>query len=150
MEVGRLLDCMQESESGPEYQPGHKATCQEAGTSAHSYRTLPFPHPWPRYRTVLRPKYKVGYKTVTELSWRCCPGLTGQGCPEHLTDPRATPPHSEPESQIPSGQLGPGPRPPPSSRAAPSPYGESARGDPTKVVGFLGGRDVGKGLTQAG
>ncbi|KAF6284312.1 elastin microfibril interfacer 3 [Rhinolophus ferrumequinum] len=74
------------------------------------------------YRTVLRPKYKVGYKTVTELSWRCCPGLTGQGCPEHLTDPRATPPHSEPESQIPSGQLGPGPRPPPSSRAAPSPY----------------------------
>ncbi|KAF6284311.1 elastin microfibril interfacer 3 [Rhinolophus ferrumequinum] len=80
------------------------------------------------YRTVLRPKYKVGYKTVTELSWRCCPGLTGQGCPEHLTDPRATPPHSEPESQIPSGQLGPGPRPPPSSRAAPSPYGRKGPG----------------------
>uniref|UniRef100_A0A671EM43 Elastin microfibril interfacer 3 n=1 Tax=Rhinolophus ferrumequinum TaxID=59479 RepID=A0A671EM43_RHIFE len=119
---------MQVSESGPEYQPGHKAPCQEAGTSAHRYRTLPSPHSWPRYRTVLRPKYKVGYKTVTELSWRCCPGLTGQGCPEHLTDPRATPPHSEPESQIPSGQLGPGPRPPPSSRAAPSPYGRKGPG----------------------
>ncbi|XP_019492447.1 PREDICTED: EMILIN-3 [Hipposideros armiger] len=80
------------------------------------------------YRTVLRPKYKVGYKIVTELSWRCCPGLTGQGCPEHLTDPGATPPHSEPESQIPSGQLGPGPRLPPSSRAAPSPYGRKGPG----------------------
>uniref|UniRef100_G1Q2S1 Elastin microfibril interfacer 3 n=1 Tax=Myotis lucifugus TaxID=59463 RepID=G1Q2S1_MYOLU len=90
------------------------------------------------YRTVLRPKYKVGYKKVTELSWRCCPGLTGEGCPEHLTDHGAAPPQSEPEPQIPSGQLSPGSRPPP-SRATPSPYGESAHGDPTKVVGFLGG-----------
>lgn len=88
---------------------------------------------------MLRPKYKVGYKTVTELSWRCCPGLTGEGCPEHLTDHGATPSQLEPEPQIPSGQLGPGPRPPPSSRVAPSPYGESAHGDSTKVVGFLGG-----------
>lgn len=89
---------------------------------------------------MLRPKYKVGYKKVTELSWRCCPGLTGEGCPEHLTDHGvAAPPQLEPEPQIPSGQLSPGPRPPPSSRATPSPYGESAHGDPTKVVGFLGG-----------
>ncbi|XP_039720289.1 EMILIN-3 [Pteropus medius] len=80
------------------------------------------------YRTVLRPKYKVGYKTVTELSWRCCPGLTGEGCPEHLTDHGATPPQLEPEPQIPSGQLGPGPRPPPSSRVAPSPYGRKGPG----------------------
>ncbi|XP_016074778.1 PREDICTED: EMILIN-3 [Miniopterus natalensis] len=78
------------------------------------------------YRTVLRPKYKVGYKTVTELSWRCCPGLTGEGCPEHLTDQESTSPHPEP--QIPPGQLGPGPRPPPSSRAAPSPYGRKGPG----------------------
>ncbi|XP_023606569.1 EMILIN-3 [Myotis lucifugus] len=85
------------------------------------------------YRTVLRPKYKVGYKKVTELSWRCCPGLTGEGCPEHLTDHGAAPPQSEPEPQIPSGQLSPGSRPPP-SRATPSPYGESAHGDPTKAA----------------
>nr|KAF6422285.1 elastin microfibril interfacer 3 [Rousettus aegyptiacus] len=78
------------------------------------------------YRTVLRPKYKVGYKTVTELSWRCCPGLTGEGCPEHLTDHGATSSQLEPEPQIPSGQLGPGPRPPPSSRVAPSPYAPAA------------------------
>ncbi|XP_066090518.1 EMILIN-3 [Saccopteryx bilineata] len=80
------------------------------------------------YRTVLRPRYKVGYKTVTELSWRCCPGLTGEGCPEHLTDHRATAPQPEPEPRIPSGQLGPGPRPPPSSRAVPSSHGRKGPG----------------------
>ncbi|XP_036274569.1 EMILIN-3 [Pipistrellus kuhlii] len=80
------------------------------------------------YRTALRPKYKLGYKKVTELSWRCCPGLTGEGCPEHLTDHGAAPPQPEPEPQIPSGQLSPGPRPPPSSRATPSPYGRKSLG----------------------
>ncbi|XP_053430539.1 EMILIN-3 isoform X2 [Nycticebus coucang] len=80
------------------------------------------------YRTVLRPKYKVGYKTVTDLAWRCCPGLTGERCPEHLTDQEAVPPQLEPEPQIPSGQLGPGSRPPPYSRAAPSPHGRKGPG----------------------
>ncbi|XP_055508318.1 EMILIN-3-like isoform X2 [Leucoraja erinacea] len=34
------------------------------------------------YRTFLRPKYKIGYKTVTELEWRCCPGYSGEACQE--------------------------------------------------------------------
>ncbi|XP_051043242.1 EMILIN-3 isoform X2 [Phodopus roborovskii] len=76
-----------------------------------------------RYRSVLRPRYKIGYKTVTDLDWRCCPGLTGEGCPEHLTDRGATPPRREPEPQTPLGQLGPGPRPSSYSREAPSPRG---------------------------
>ncbi|XP_064331746.1 EMILIN-3 [Camelus dromedarius] len=80
------------------------------------------------YRTVFRPKYKVGYKTVTDLAWRCCPGLTGEGCPEHLTDHGATPPQPEPEPHIPSGQVGSGPRPLPSSRAAPIPHGRKGPG----------------------
>ncbi|XP_064132159.1 EMILIN-3 [Loxodonta africana] len=80
------------------------------------------------YRTVLRPKYKVGYKTVTDIAWRCCPGLAGEGCPEHLTDHRPTPPQPEPEPQIPSGQLNPGPRPPSYSRVAPSPHGRKRPG----------------------
>ncbi|XP_076705209.1 EMILIN-3 isoform X2 [Callospermophilus lateralis] len=78
------------------------------------------------YRTVIRPKYKVGYKTVTDLAWRCCPGLTGEGCPEHLTDHGAHSPHLDSEPQIPSGKLGPGPRPPSYSRAAPSPDAPAA------------------------
>ncbi|XP_077024404.1 EMILIN-3 [Tamandua tetradactyla] len=80
------------------------------------------------YRTALRPKYKIGYRTVTDIAWRCCPGLTGQACPEHLTDPGATPSQPKPEPQVPSGQLDPGPRPPPYSRVAPSPHGRKGPG----------------------
>ncbi|XP_044208946.1 EMILIN-3 [Thunnus albacares] len=32
------------------------------------------------YRTFYKPKYKVGFKTVTELEWRCCPGYSGENC----------------------------------------------------------------------
>ncbi|KAI5612049.1 EMILIN-3 [Silurus asotus] len=32
------------------------------------------------YRTFYKPTYKVGYKTVTELEWRCCPGYSGENC----------------------------------------------------------------------
>ncbi|CAB1349524.1 unnamed protein product, partial [Coregonus sp. 'balchen'] len=32
------------------------------------------------YRTQFRPMYKVGYKLVTELEWRCCPGYQGHDC----------------------------------------------------------------------
>nr|XP_019952012.1 PREDICTED: EMILIN-3 [Paralichthys olivaceus] len=32
------------------------------------------------YRTFYKPKYKVGFKTVTELEWRCCPGYSGEQC----------------------------------------------------------------------
>ncbi|CAN9506378.1 unnamed protein product [Ophioblennius macclurei] len=34
------------------------------------------------YRTHFRPTYKIGYKTVTELEWRCCPGYQGIDCME--------------------------------------------------------------------
>uniref|UniRef100_A0A8C0VYL1 EMI domain-containing protein n=1 Tax=Castor canadensis TaxID=51338 RepID=A0A8C0VYL1_CASCN len=80
------------------------------------------------YRSVLRPRYKVGIKTVTDLAWRCCPGLAGEGCPEHLTNPGANPPQQEQEPQIPSGQLGPGPRPPSYSKATPRPHGRKGLG----------------------
>ncbi|TNN65822.1 Structural maintenance of chromosomes flexible hinge domain-containing protein 1 [Liparis tanakae] len=32
------------------------------------------------YRTHFRPTYKIAYKTVTELQWRCCPGYQGYDC----------------------------------------------------------------------
>eukprot|EP00069_Balaena_mysticetus_P014668 bmy_01629T0 len=44
--------------------------------------------PWPMscpgnsYRTVVRPTYKVMYKTVTAREWRCCPGRSGSSCEE--------------------------------------------------------------------
>nr|XP_057902127.1 EMILIN-2 [Doryrhamphus excisus] len=32
------------------------------------------------YQTRFRPTYKIAYKKVTELEWRCCPGYQGIGC----------------------------------------------------------------------
>ncbi|XP_056273933.1 EMI domain-containing protein 1 [Pseudoliparis swirei] len=45
---------------------------------------------WPQgctggsYRTVVRPSYKVVYRTVTSLEWKCCPGFSGAACEEDL------------------------------------------------------------------
>ncbi|KAL6465156.1 hypothetical protein MHYP_G00252890 [Metynnis hypsauchen] len=46
---------------------------------------------WPQgctggsYRTVVRPSYKIVYRTVTALEWKCCPGYTGTHCEEVLS-----------------------------------------------------------------
>ncbi|XP_043959682.1 EMILIN-1b isoform X2 [Gambusia affinis] len=32
------------------------------------------------YRTYMRPRYKVAYKTVTEMEWKCCHGYSGADC----------------------------------------------------------------------
>ncbi|KAG7508204.1 EMILIN-1-like [Solea senegalensis] len=32
------------------------------------------------YRTYRRPRYKVAYKMVTEMEWKCCHGYSGQDC----------------------------------------------------------------------
>ncbi|KAM3611226.1 uncharacterized protein V6R79_015190 [Siganus canaliculatus] len=43
---------------------------------------------WPQgctggsYRTVVKPSYKVVYRTVTSLEWKCCPGFSGSACEE--------------------------------------------------------------------
>ncbi|XP_028290488.1 EMILIN-2 isoform X2 [Gouania willdenowi] len=34
------------------------------------------------YHTHFRPTYKIAFKTVTELEWRCCPGYQGNDCRE--------------------------------------------------------------------
>ncbi|KAM6977634.1 EMILIN-2 [Aplochiton taeniatus] len=43
------------------------------------------------YRTHFRPMYKLAFKTVTEMEWRCCPGFQGYDCMELKdTMPRQT------------------------------------------------------------
>uniref|UniRef100_A0A4W5KRD1 EMI domain-containing protein n=1 Tax=Hucho hucho TaxID=62062 RepID=A0A4W5KRD1_9TELE len=44
------------------------------------------------YRTFYKPKYKVGYKRITELEWRCCPGYSGENCFEGPTSLPDMPP----------------------------------------------------------
>ncbi|KAI4877583.1 hypothetical protein NFI96_011425 [Prochilodus magdalenae] len=34
------------------------------------------------YRALVRPAYKVAYRQVTALEWRCCPGFLGNDCSE--------------------------------------------------------------------
>lgn len=50
------------------------------------------------YRTYRRPRYKVAYKMVTEMEWKCCHGYSGEDCHEgprgpttsHTSRPRVT------------------------------------------------------------
>ncbi|XP_054901567.1 collagen alpha-1(XXVI) chain isoform X2 [Poeciliopsis prolifica] len=34
------------------------------------------------YRTVIKPSFKITYKQITALEWRCCPGFVGAECRE--------------------------------------------------------------------
>ncbi|XP_054638758.1 EMILIN-3 [Dunckerocampus dactyliophorus] len=56
------------------------------------------------YRTFYKPTYKVGYKTVTELEWRCCPGYSGENCNDgSLPDMGASLPHRPGVKGVPHG-----------------------------------------------
>ncbi|XP_058512880.1 EMI domain-containing protein 1 isoform X3 [Ochotona princeps] len=54
--------------------------------------------PWPMscpgssYRTVVRPTYRVMYKTVTAREWKCCPGHSGVSCEEVAGSPELVEP----------------------------------------------------------
>ncbi|CAL8251347.1 unnamed protein product [Boreogadus saida] len=47
---------------------------------------------WPQgcsgasYKTLVRPSYRLVYRTVTSLEWRCCPGFSGAACEEGNVD----------------------------------------------------------------
>ncbi|KAF6730438.1 EMILIN-3 [Oryzias melastigma] len=62
------------------------------------------------YRTFFKPLYKVGFKTVTELEWRCCPGYSGEACGDrHTSLPEVTgrgqPDPGKPFPGVPTGQV---------------------------------------------
>ncbi|XP_006880763.1 PREDICTED: EMILIN-1 [Elephantulus edwardii] len=56
------------------------------------------------YRSFVRPRYRVAYKTVTDMEWRCCQGYGGDDC-----------------SEGPAPALGPAPPTPPTPRPRPRP-----------------------------
>lgn len=65
------------------------------------------------YRTLFRPKYKIGYKMVTELQWRCCPGHSGDSCQDGpAVQPGYHPPYMGPKA-APGQKLFPPPKTPP-------------------------------------
>ncbi|KAM9121323.1 EMILIN-3 [Pangshura tecta] len=93
------------------------------------------------YRTFYRPKYKIGYKTVTELAWRCCPGLMGEGCHDSPTDQPGLLPQ-RPSPKIPPGhKMFPGPRVPPHPQIHPEPFpGPKKNHYGRKIPGIFGDR----------
>ncbi|XP_054845253.1 EMILIN-1 [Eublepharis macularius] len=48
------------------------------------------------YRSFMRPRYKVAYKTVSDMEWRCCPGYSGDDCAEGGTPLTTTRPRPQP------------------------------------------------------
>ncbi|XP_067410753.1 EMILIN-3 [Emydura macquarii macquarii] len=93
------------------------------------------------YRTFFRPKYKIGYKTVTELAWRCCPGFMGEGCHDSPTDQPGLLPQ-RPSPKIPPGQkMFLSPRVPPHPPIHPDPFpGPKKNHYGRKMPGVFGDR----------
>ncbi|XP_053324685.1 EMI domain-containing protein 1 isoform X2 [Spea bombifrons] len=61
------------------------------------------------YRTVVRPTYRLSYKTVTSLEWRCCPGYRGLNCEEEtgsLAEVQEAPRVSAPLRKLPAKARG--------------------------------------------
>uniref|UniRef100_A0A8C1X1L0 Elastin microfibril interfacer 2a n=1 Tax=Cyprinus carpio TaxID=7962 RepID=A0A8C1X1L0_CYPCA len=63
------------------------------------------------YRTQFRPTYKIAYKTVTELEWRCCPGYQGPDCRELKGSPNGQTAYPQSYRQPQHGQTRPAQRP---------------------------------------
>nr|XP_032825854.1 EMILIN-3-like [Petromyzon marinus]XP_032825855.1 EMILIN-3-like [Petromyzon marinus] len=104
------------------------------------------PCSWPKgkcqrplmYRTYLRPHYKLGYKTVSEIEWRCCPGFGGDSCLDRVggaPPPSGSVPGAGFVKGVPTGggpfKLG-GPAPKVPGAMVPGPPPGGAQGDPTK------------------
>ncbi|CAH2292185.1 EMILIN-3 [Pelobates cultripes] len=65
------------------------------------------------YRTLFRPKYKIGYKVVTEMQWRCCAGHSGDSCQDGFPPQSGfMPPYMGPKA-APNQRLFPPPKSPP-------------------------------------
>ncbi|XP_016120078.1 collagen alpha-1(XXVI) chain-like [Sinocyclocheilus grahami] len=71
------------------------------------FQSCRWPGPCPNlisYRTLVRPMYRVTYRKITSLEWRCCPGFHGEDCRE---GPRGQPgPAGLPGPPGPPGPLG--------------------------------------------
>nr|XP_031540738.1 EMILIN-1 isoform X3 [Vicugna pacos] len=68
-------------------------------------QSAPRPASRHRYRSFLRPRYRVAYKTVTDMEWRCCQGYGGDDCaegPAPAVGPAPTTPRPRPQPARPN------------------------------------------------
>lgn len=59
-----------------------RSQCSNTQLQSLSVRWLQARECFLSYKTVVRPSYKVVYRTVTSLEWKCCPGFSGPACEE--------------------------------------------------------------------
>uniref|UniRef100_A0A8B9X9K1 EMILIN-1 n=1 Tax=Bos mutus grunniens TaxID=30521 RepID=A0A8B9X9K1_BOSMU len=81
---------------------GSGGALSSGGTQAQS---APRPASRHRYRSFLRPRYRVAYKTVTDMEWRCCQGYGGDDCaegPAPALGPAPTTPRPRPQPARPN------------------------------------------------
>uniref|UniRef100_A0A8D0BG16 Elastin microfibril interfacer 3 n=1 Tax=Salvator merianae TaxID=96440 RepID=A0A8D0BG16_SALMN len=94
-----------------------------------------------KYRTFFRPRYKLGYKTVTEIAWRCCPGLMGEGCHDPPTDQPGLPAQHPSPKMPPTQKIHPGARVPPHPKIHGDPFpGPKKNHYGRKTPGLVGDR----------
>ncbi|KTF76494.1 hypothetical protein cypCar_00026916 [Cyprinus carpio] len=78
------------------------------------------------YRTYMRPRYKVAYKMLTEMEWKCCHGYSGEDCNDG--------PNGGSDTQVSTSR--PWPRPQPGQTGTNTGHGQSGgngRGDNDKM-----------------
>ncbi|XP_023367646.1 EMILIN-1 isoform X2 [Otolemur garnettii] len=81
---------------------GSSGALSPGGPQAQS---APRPASRHRYRSFLRPRYRVAYKTVTDMEWRCCQGYGGSDCgegPAPAPGPTPSTPHPLPRPARPN------------------------------------------------
>uniref|UniRef100_UPI00358F5EB8 EMILIN-1-like isoform X2 n=1 Tax=Myxine glutinosa TaxID=7769 RepID=UPI00358F5EB8 len=61
------------------------------------------------YRMCVRPRYKIAYKKVNEMEWRCCPGYSGHNCLIRVSEHPTVPVTHTPRPGISHGDIIPGP-----------------------------------------
>uniref|UniRef100_A0A8C4WZQ5 EMI domain-containing protein n=1 Tax=Eptatretus burgeri TaxID=7764 RepID=A0A8C4WZQ5_EPTBU len=61
------------------------------------------------YRMCVRPRYKIAYKKVNEMEWRCCPGYSGHNCLIRVSEYPTVPVTHTPRPGISHGDMIPVP-----------------------------------------
>ncbi|KTF72009.1 hypothetical protein cypCar_00033716 [Cyprinus carpio] len=81
------------------------------------------------YRTYMRPRYKVAYKMVTEMEWKCCHGYSGEDCNDGA--------NGGSDTQISTSR--PWPRPQPGQTGTNTVHGQGGGNDLTDLQSTLRG-----------
>ncbi|XP_068451528.1 EMILIN-1-A-like [Clinocottus analis] len=103
------------------------------------------------YRTYMRPRYKVAYKMVTEMEWKCCHGYSGEDCNGSPVGGAGSQIYTTRPQPRPGGQGGGGAGFGQGGQGGETGYGQGGQGGGTSYgQGGQGDRGGGAGYGQGG